>query len=140
MPDPATILRIADRVEREPPSRELDAEIHCAVSDFVFLGMQDGGYLHDWPKQNIRRSVGYSWPHYTTSLDAAVTLVPEHHSYELTFSAAGDGAMRRARLWDWRRNPPAMDPGNCWEAVAGALPSALCAAALRAIAAGEPTG
>lgn len=73
---------------------------------------------------------------YTTSIDTAITLVTENLSYELTFSAAGDGAMRRARLWDWRRGPLAIDPKNEWAAVAKTLPLALCIAALKARKAG----
>ena len=71
---------------------------------------------------------------YTTSLDAAVTLIPENVSYELTFSAAGDGALRRARLWDWRRGPLMIDPHNEWVSEGHRpLPLAVCIAALRRI-------
>jgi len=121
------LLALADRCEREEPSHDLDADIALANGWRVFPG-------DNWIGPHAQIAV----PSYTTSLDAAVTLVPEHFSYEATFSAAGDGAMRRARLWDWRRSARMADPDNHWEASASTLPLAICAAALRARASEGP--
>jgi len=115
------LLALAERCEREEPSWDLD----CAIAEAI------GWYT---PHRDWRRPKGDT-PKFTTSLDAAVTLVPEHRSYELAYSAAGDKALRRARLWDWRRSALALDPDNEWAATAKTLALALCAAALRARAA-----
>jgi len=107
------LLKLAEACEKaEGPSRELDDAIALAV------------------RWDAKGSYPES-PAYTSSLDAALALVSENFSYELTFSAAGEGAMRRARLWDWRRGPTMIDPDNEWEALGRTLPLALCAAALR---------
>lgn len=113
-------------------SRELDA----AVANFVGWKCV-GAYSHKFKKLVAvppgRGATGVRIiPTFTTSLDAALTLVPENFSYELTYSAAGEGALRRTRLWDWRRGPLALDPSNNWEAQASTLPLALCIAALKA--------
>lgn len=57
MSDSSTFLQLADRCEREEPSRELDTAIGSAVGEVV----DDFDFALD----------------YTTSIDAAVTLVPE---------------------------------------------------------------
>jgi hypothetical protein len=117
---------LADRCERENGGMHLDQAILSALG-YTWRGL---AYWH--------RDNSHTWKHsskLTTSLDAAVSLVPENFSYELAFSAAGEGAMRRARLWDWRRGPLMIDPANEWASTAKTLPMALCAAALRARAA-----
>jgi hypothetical protein len=66
---------------------------------------------------------------YTTSIDMALTLLPEWASYELTRSAVS--AFTRCRLWDWRRAPTASD--NEWKAEGNRpLPLNICIAGLRA--------
>lgn len=143
--DVEALLRLADRVEREPASRDMDCFIAAAIfpeaaarlqhpsATFNVVGIHTEGKT--W-------AANYPVSHYTSSIDAAVALVPEHYSYELTFSAAGKGALRRARLWDWRRSPRALDPDNEWSSETKSSPAAaLCAAALRARAAlGEAGG
>lgn len=58
------VERIAAEVERlEGPSREMDAEITTS------LGIP--------PLYKVRGSITSTWPDYTASLDAAMTLVPE---------------------------------------------------------------
>ncbi len=57
----AVLLALAERCEREEPSKLLDCDIERAISG---LG-PDAGIRMDWTAD------------YTTSLDAAVTLVPE---------------------------------------------------------------
>lgn len=71
---------------------------------------------------------------YTRSVDDAITLLPQHISYELTQSAVEPPRFARARLWDWRRGPMAIDPGNEWKAEGNSpLPILLCVAALRLV-------
>lgn len=74
-----------------------------------------------------------SVPHYTHSLEAALSLLPEHISYELTQSAVPPPRLSRCRLWDWRRGPLMSDPDNEWKAE-GNQPLAVnvCIAALKA--------
>lgn len=57
------LLDLAERVEREEPSRKLDAQIWGASGQF--------GYFEDFMGGDENA------PRYTTSLDAAVTLVPD---------------------------------------------------------------
>ena len=98
----AQLLALADRCEREEPSRKLDVSISDAL-----------GYAHDG-----------SLPFYTTSLDAAVTLVPEGFIWRVSGSSEG-------RFFA-SLHPAARD------AVTGQAktePMARCAAALRARAA-----
>lgn len=79
--------------------------LHGAV---IFQKMQDGRCPHNG---------GYPLPAFTGSIDAAMTLVPEWASIELTISAArdvNDRAFTRCRLWDWRRSPVGFDAGNEW--------------------------
>lgn len=114
------------------PDRELDAEIASAVG-----WCPRDGYTrqsdNSWrsPSGDIS---GVTWaPQYTASIDAARTLVPENFSFELTQSAVEPPAMARARLWDWRRGPLAVDPGNEWKSEGNRpLAIALCIAALKA--------
>lgn len=107
MPDYAELI---ERLEKATgPDRELDAIIMRAI--YPELGdtmVTDTGWCvggdHDAPSK--------SRP-YTASVDAALTLVPDGHSYELTKSAASN--FSRAELWNWRRSPPASDHGNEWK-------------------------
>lgn len=129
------LLQLAERCEREKPSDDLDLKIATASGWRFGGGRPKGGA---WIAPNGVSYHGNTFagpPKFTTSLDSAVTLVPENRSFELTFSAAGDGALRRARLWDWRRSATGLDPGNEWLTTGKTLPLALCAAALRARAA-----
>jgi hypothetical protein len=73
-----------------------------------------------------------AYSEYTASLDAALTLMPEAASFEITRSAAGPPSFTRVRLWDWRRSPTMSDPGNEWKAE-GNRPLAInvCIAALK---------
>lgn len=65
------IERIAAEVERlEGPSREVDCEIATSV------GIP--------PLYKMRGSITPTWPDYTSSLDAAMTLVPEGAFWSIT--------------------------------------------------------
>ena len=67
----------------------------------------------------------------TSTIDAAVALLPEHISYELTCSAVPEKALKRCRLWDWRRCAIGFD-GNEWIGeVNSTLPIAICIAAIK---------
>lgn len=72
-------------------------------------------------------------PHYLTSLEAALRLIPEWASFELQQSAAGHPTFTRCRLHDWRRSPRAFDPDNEWKSEGSRpLQVNVCLAALRA--------
>ncbi len=128
-----TLSSLIERLEKATgPSRELDGEILLAIghdqAKFLrWVGMQPKGDKSATLQKFALRFA----PSFTSSLDSAMTLVMEGYSFELTYSAAGEGAMRRARLWDWRRGPKMFDPTNEWEAVAKTLPLALIIAALK---------
>lgn len=69
---------------------------------------------------------------FTASIDDALSLLPEHFSYELTQSAVEPLALSRVRLWDWRRGPTGIDPGNEWKAEGNRpLVINICIAALK---------
>lgn len=77
------------RLETEAPSRELDAYIFCAVHhpdkkpsrNFFYSNREEWGVFQtNAPKPGI---TFIDAPHYTTSLDAAVSLVPEGFYYKL---------------------------------------------------------
>ena len=102
------LTALADRVEREEPSRYLDADIEEA----------ERGYATAEPL------------YYTTSIDAAVMLVPEGAEWDLTTLY---GVARVAVGLN-------MDEGPHYAShEGGRLPMAICAAALRARAALSPT-
>ncbi len=115
--------------------RELDIAICIAVSDYSetafrqWKGARPKGSsptLYDFLSSCLSSR-------YTGSIDAAMTLVPEYISSELTSSAAG--AFTRCRLWDWRRSPTMSDPGNEWKSEGNRpLVVNICIAALKAVA------
>lgn len=130
----ARLLALAERVEKaEGPDRDTDALIVAAITPGV-VGLDEAEPLgEDWCNRlycyEPTRNWSDSWlpvPAYTSSVDAAIELIPEpkQHAWEVSY---------------YRRSPSA-DFG--YEAKArlvrgaGATPAlALCAAALRARAA-----
>lgn len=70
----------------EKGSRELDAKIWCVVGDFRFKDVFEcsNNVLYSEPpsRQEIVSRSG-SLPDYTTSIDAALTLVPENWGYRI---------------------------------------------------------
>ena len=134
------------RLEKAPKgSDEMDAHILAyfvgdgalvAQSRFngawcVYKGTNRAGEPRLW-EPDYRDKVRTKLP-WSQSLDAALTLVPEHHSYELTQSAVEPPRFARARLWDWRRSPTGFDPGNEWKSEGNRpLTIAVCSAALKA--------
>lgn len=71
MTTPEALNALADRVEREGPSRELDAAILVVMLGDGWTVSTANGWVCV-PHQEIAEA-----PTYTTSLDSAVTLVPE---------------------------------------------------------------
>lgn len=136
--------QIAEQAEAGGADRRLDAAIYNLVAD-------DGGrkafHVDDWTAppgssfgrwhdgwfvgEHNRDPYARDLPRYTTSLDAALTLVPEGHAVDLTLWAQ----KHRARIL------PLYQDGDRWfhrgsdphfTADAGTPALALCAAALRA--------
>lgn len=125
------LLRLADRCEREQPSRELDRAIWLAVvpgatHKTTHVPHPKGAYTIEEERQDHRLVIV---PAYTTSLDAAVTLVPdgaEWHWLAVSSDVMGEPMARVCTV----ENSQHMKPGR---AMAVAL--SICAAALRARAA-----
>lgn len=142
---------LADKIEREGPSRELDAEIFAAIgaplpkSAFgLDIKLQPdpnsaSGFVMPLGDTQVR----YECPHYTSSLDAAMTLVP--NGWRCGFEQANrfdkDTGRLEAWVWpfesafepDWQLGQDSMR-GASWEThgYASTPALALCAAALRA--------
>lgn len=141
----ASIALLLERLETaKEGSRELDAAIECVARKRIVHGALPAGFTMDdqgsalansrlAQAHYITRSRGPA-PRYTVSLDAALMLVPEGFSKEITESAAPPAPyFTRVRLWDWRRGPLAIDPANEWKSEGNRpLPLALCIAALKA--------
>ena len=105
------LLDLADRVEREEPSRELDADVFQKV-----------GCPHDMAVETARIYA----PHYTTSADAAKTLEPKD-AQEIVARNFQDGTYVRITL---KSGTPVYSDSNALDEPRGRV-----AAALRAIAA-----
>lgn len=134
----SNIAALIERLEQATEgSRELDGDI----AETLELQKNKAPRMHGiGGGAAFALSAGHCWiaPRYTTSIDAALTLLPEWASCELTRSAAGPPTFTRAVLWDWRRSPTGFDPGNEWRAEGNrSLPMNICIAALRARQ-GEP--
>lgn len=155
MAEKQVLLALADRCEREGPSRELDAEIAVAcriVPDFdpsiytVVLGYRAVGdrvevgriiRKDEWWYEAIRSPAAF-----TTSLDAAVTLVPE--GWRLRNMDQGDPASKylppAAELIPLSSNDDGWAviervKGGCLRSTGRTLTMAICAVSLRARAA-----
>lgn len=140
-PDNAALLDLIARLEKaQGPSRELDAAVWarvCAPADFTdfsiaaecrveFEPNEDGSvrmYVYG-PREEGPNYVGRrAAPHYSSSVDAALSLVPEgfvHHTRALNI----EGTMRHEACVDYA---PWREGAN--------LALALCIASLRARAA-----
>lgn len=142
---------LADRVEREEPSRELDAAVDLALGfcphiNTTYEAVQgDSGRTCDdcgadsWGNRNAKgRRLHDPAPTYTTSLDAAVTLVPpdcwrETNGPRKYLNVPTPSPNRwKAEVTPWITGLPCMG----W---AETEAMAICAAALRARAALSPT-
>ena len=118
-----TLNELADRCEAATgPDRELDRDI--ALSLELYDDPEDLGCFED-EAEAVVRGGGQTWAPlaYTSSIDAALTLVPEGAALELHVRSG----FTSVYLWPDEREDGIR--GN-----ARTLPLALCAAALRALA------
>lgn len=82
------LLDLADRCERESPSKDLDSAIGYEIDATPKAKnvYKRGHYVNNKP---VLISIEAVWPPYTTSLDAAVTLQPEDvWNVNITWSTA----------------------------------------------------
>jgi hypothetical protein len=132
--EPSVLFALAERCEREEPSRELDAEIAVALGHHV-----------EWKQANYTMTAfpAISWrpphpyagmrepcPQWTTSLDAAVTLVPASKPMSRHVHQQDNGSW-----WVELRDGYCTSYDKVFIASAKTEPMAICAAALRARAA-----
>lgn len=116
------LLALAARCEVEKPSKTLDADIGRAVGETPKI--KNIYRQNRYPRELLRTDKVF--PAYTTSLDAAVTLVPEGKDWQ----AGKIGNECAAGIY-----PAAHHPFATHKAKAATPALALCAAALRARAA-----
>ena len=109
----AELEALAERVEREEPSRDMDAAIARAIG---------------WRQHPMVEGFAVA-PSWTTSLDAAVTLVPS--GYATTISLNPDGTAIASM---WREEPFIPAPTILHSKPRLPAAAALTAAALRALA------
>ena len=139
------LLDLADRCKREEPSRDLDLAIlnaiHAPSPEWVWRSGDETitrlVYGEGAPGNPV-----CSLDAYTTSLDAAVTLVPEGCSWDVRFRSHHDCAVDVGE--DWATRHPTKHSAHVWRMAHRGLydirengtaktPAlALCAAALRA--------
>lgn len=115
---------IASLIERLENTTGPDRELDCAIMQ---MEVDRGAGLHVRLTEDSLASA----PHYTSSIDAAVTLVPPRHT--IAIRSYGDGT--------WRASLRSLDdPSGEWilggENKTGAIP--ICIAALRARTQCEP--
>lgn len=135
----AALLELATRVERASgPDHVLDAHIHCAVRGYTMHEDSDPstGIFAFWtgePWQSPCINCS-SWSEVTASLDAALSLVPEGWKWSL--HSADDAGKPCAYCVPNMGRLPWPEWVTDIDAATPAL--ALCAAALRALAAEAP--
>lgn len=96
------LLALATRVEREPASRELDVLVAQSVwPQLTHYGPQCVGDEPIFWEDPFRKM---PCPEFTTSFDAAVRLVPEHHDYILEHVNGGLTICARVGHNDPNRN------------------------------------
>lgn len=111
-------------------SRELDCRIWCLRQGFTYRRYQQGTtdqFFYDDDTGSPQVISGFP-PHYTTSLDAALTLVPEGYTWEVSSPMFLTDLERKPAAFVW---PPSRCGGP---KPYGATPAlALCVAALKAL-------
>lgn len=136
--EPSVLLALADRCEKEEPNRILDALVEIAADKSRPAWAHDSGEL-TVDGDCVRLSptgVGWFPSHYTTSLDAAATLVPKDWRWLIrSDSDKADDLKPFARVSD---APLDTDKHFYGRAATPAL--ALCVAALRALAGSKDHG
>lgn len=131
MADPTPIDRLEAATE---PSRELDAEIAPLVG-WEESYIPGAGWVWRGPGD---RNIPGPFPRFTSSIDAALTLVPEGFSVELGIYTESQDTPRSGSFA--RVNKYCMGDGPAWEidAEQAATPAlAICIAALKASGGGE---
>jgi hypothetical protein len=125
------LLALADRCEKASGAdRELDVQIGAAVWGRPGVLVLRQEVISDI----IRAPTEYSYWEYTSSIDAALTLVPEGWWLDIqTAGVSGVGAVSR----EWPVIKYGRDEGHGERTQARTLALALCTAALRARARGE---
>ena len=136
-------MKLSDQVEAATGAdRELDAAIGVAIGRFRaepnkgwpdrldYIELREGG-VQCYPGNGFDQLV----PHYTASIDAGLTLVPEGLEWEVcAYDAARDPRFgrfqSRIKLLTYTQDPEELGPQSTMNAATPAL--ALCAAALRA--------
>ncbi len=122
------LLKLADRCEREEPSRELDVRIWSAVHPDKMTRAEEALDRLEHPAEPVYLADVYKVPWLTSSLDAAVTLIADGSEWQIT------------NLYGIARAEVDMNIGDhgapsCGEHKGAVMALALCAAALRARAA-----
>ncbi len=120
----ATLRALADRCEREEPSRELDVEIALRVG-----WRRNRNLPNIWMEATSSKLFGHP-PRYTTSLDAAATLVPE--GWCISSLSSTCGPHWRCTLFQCGHAHTVSAEQPIWSPRIKSGPLALCAAALRA--------
>lgn len=131
MPNKQTLLDLADRVEKlDGPSRELDAEISCAIDSKYHITSHKNakGVIHYL--DDVGDEICVASKKWTASIDAAITLVLEGWSFEFRSSGIGDAG--QSSIWNPMKQPV---PNGDFVARNCKNPAiAITAAALRVIA------
>lgn len=130
-PKPGSMVEIAERVERGETTRELEAAIAVAANAVPY-DFEPAFMMGEW--RAIYDNRFWSAPAYLTSIDAAMTLVPERWGNVGTYPWV---AKQKPDLWQAGVSAPGNEkrPPVCCAATPAL---ALTAAALRAIAALDP--
>lgn len=127
------LLNLADRIERaEGPDRVFEAAIYATIHPEEFENAAEAKHYASHPPVNRAdliyfKSVGV--PHYTSSLDAAMQLVPEGASWNLVSVGRSEPPVASVYLPD--------DTFHVFRGNAATPALALTAAALRALAASQ---
>lgn len=115
-------MTLIERIEHaKAPSRELDLEIAKAV-----------GLCRTPQEGSTQVHFGQWWPHYSASLDTAMSLVPARATYvRMEICARGTLKQHCLASIQWE----ATGDEWCHDGDGKTMPLAICAAALRALAA-----
>lgn len=153
MPSPRyeELMKLAERVEREPASMALSREVakiagwhrveprhmHRANRHGAWISPTEWGGRDSQGKPVLDSLHGTEMhrepPDFVRSMDAAKSLIPPGYSYEVRKS--GFDHFARATVWNPKRSPQAFDPGNGWTGeTKGNDAAALTAASLRSLA------
>ncbi len=130
----AEMEALIQRVEAaQGPDRELDAAIWCGLRGYISYGQSGGIWGYEMPGLGISSVDVAAIPAYTASLDAAVSLVPEGHWWNVGRTCADNSPMRHFGTRSGHCFTAGCAPWGRDQHTTAATPAlALCAAALRA--------